>query len=81
MRRGRGSCFMNWPSGLQANPEFTEAVIEADLRKLAEERGVKAGVLINASRAALDRPTRGSQRVRCVCLHWPRASDHTAPKA
>jgi glutamyl-tRNA synthetase len=38
---------------LAANPEFTEASVEADLRKLAEERGVKAGVLINASRAAL----------------------------
>ncbi len=35
------------------NPEFTEAGVEADLRKLAEERGVKAGVIINASRAAL----------------------------
>ena len=38
---------------LAANPEFTAASAEADLRKLAEERGVKAGVLINASRAAL----------------------------
>lgn len=38
---------------LAANVEFTEASVEADLRKLAEERGVKAGVLINASRAAL----------------------------
>ncbi len=38
---------------IAANPEFTEASVEAELRKLAEERGVKAGVLINASRAAL----------------------------
>jgi glutamyl-tRNA synthetase len=38
---------------LEVNPEFTPASVEADLRKLAEERGVKAGVLINASRAAL----------------------------
>ena len=38
---------------IAANPEFTEASVEADLRKLAEERGVKAGILINASRAAL----------------------------
>jgi len=38
---------------IAANPEFTEASAEADLRKLAEERGVKAGLLINASRAAL----------------------------
>jgi glutamyl-tRNA synthetase len=38
---------------IASNPEFTEASVEADLRKLAEEHGVKAGVLINASRAAL----------------------------
>ena len=38
---------------LEATPEYTEASVEAELRKLAEERGVKAGVLINASRAAL----------------------------
>jgi glutamyl-tRNA synthetase len=38
---------------LAANPEFTEASVEADLRKLAEQRGVKAGLLINGSRAAL----------------------------
>jgi glutamyl-tRNA synthetase len=33
--------------------EFTEQSVEAELRKLAEERGVKAGVLINGARAAL----------------------------
>jgi glutamyl-tRNA synthetase len=38
---------------IEKNPEFSEASAEAELRKLAEERGVKAGVLINASRAAL----------------------------
>ena len=38
---------------IAANPEFDEGSAEADLRKLAEERGVKAGLLINASRAAL----------------------------
>jgi glutamyl-tRNA synthetase len=38
---------------LAASTEFTEAGIEAGLRKLAAERGVKAGLLINASRAAL----------------------------
>lgn len=38
---------------IAADPEFTEESVEADLRKLAEERGVKAGLLINASRAAL----------------------------
>jgi glutamyl-tRNA synthetase len=38
---------------LEANSEFNEASVEAELRKLAAERGVKAGVLINASRAAL----------------------------
>lgn len=38
---------------LAATSEFTEASIEAELRKLAEERGLKAGILINGSRAAL----------------------------
>ncbi len=38
---------------LEAQPEFSEAICEAELRKLAEERGVKPGLLINASRAAL----------------------------
>lgn len=38
---------------IERNPQFTEAGVEAELRKLAEERAVKAGVLINASRAAL----------------------------
>jgi glutamyl-tRNA synthetase len=38
---------------IERNPQFTEASVEAELRKLAEDRGVKAGVLINASRAAL----------------------------
>lgn len=38
---------------LEADAEFTEASVEANLRKLAAERGVKAGILINASRAAL----------------------------
>jgi glutamyl-tRNA synthetase len=38
---------------IAANPEFTETSVESDLRKLAADKGVKAGVLINASRAAL----------------------------
>ncbi len=38
---------------LEATSEFTEAGIEAALRKIAEERGIKAGILINGSRAAL----------------------------
>jgi glutamyl-tRNA synthetase len=41
------------------NPEFTDSSVEADLRGLAAERGVKAGVLINASRAALTGQTVG----------------------
>jgi glutamyl-tRNA synthetase len=38
---------------LAALPEFNEHTVEAELRKLAEESGVKAGLLINAARAAL----------------------------
>ena len=40
-------------SRLAATSEFTEASIEAELRKLSEVRGLKAGILINGSRAAL----------------------------
>ncbi len=46
-------------SRLEGESEFTEASVEATLRKLAEERGVKAGLLINASRAALTGQTVG----------------------
>jgi glutamyl-tRNA synthetase len=38
---------------LAANPEFTDAGVEADLRALAGELSVKAGLLINGARAAL----------------------------
>lgn len=38
---------------LEADTEYTEQSVERDLRRLAEERGVKAGVLINAARAIL----------------------------
>lgn len=37
----------------EALDEFNEHTIEAELRKLALERTVKAGVIINAARAAL----------------------------
>jgi glutamyl-tRNA synthetase len=39
--------------------EFTEPVIEAELRKLAIEKQVKAGLIINAARAALSGQTVG----------------------
>jgi glutamyl-tRNA synthetase len=38
---------------LAADSEFTEASVERDLRALAEELGLKAGILINGARAAL----------------------------
>jgi glutamyl-tRNA synthetase len=38
---------------LAATEEFTEASVESELRKLAADRGVKAGLIINGSRAAL----------------------------
>ncbi len=54
---------------IEANPEFTEASVEATLRKLAEDRGVKAGVLINASRAALTgQPVGPSAFAVFVCI-------------
>ncbi|MBV9300654.1 MAG: glutamate--tRNA ligase [Acidobacteriaceae bacterium] len=54
---------------IEASHEFTEATVEADLRKLAEERGVKAGVLINASRASLTgQPVGPSAFAVFVCI-------------
>jgi glutamyl-tRNA synthetase len=38
---------------LSTASEFTEASVEAELRKLADERGEKAGLLINGARSAL----------------------------
>jgi glutamyl-tRNA synthetase len=49
--------------------EFTEASVEVELRKVAEEHGVKAGVLINASRAALTgQPVGPSAFAVFICL-------------
>jgi glutamyl-tRNA synthetase len=54
---------------IDRNPEFSEASVEADLRALATERGVKAGVLINASRAALTgQPVGPSAFAVFVCI-------------
>jgi glutamyl-tRNA synthetase len=44
---------------LAASTEFTEPAVEAALRALAAEKGVKAGVLINGARAALTGQTVG----------------------
>lgn len=44
---------------LAAASEFTEGSVEAELRNLASEKGVKAGLLINGSRAALTGQTVG----------------------
>ena len=38
---------------LGADPEYAQSSVEEDLRKLTQERSVKAGLLSNASRAAL----------------------------
>ncbi len=54
---------------IEGDPQFTDASVEANLRKLAEERGVKAGVLINASRAALTgQPVGPSAFAVFVCI-------------
>lgn len=54
---------------IEAAPEFTEASVEAELRKLADERGVKAGLLINGSRAALSgQPVGPSAFLVFACL-------------
>jgi glutamyl-tRNA synthetase len=59
---------------LEADPLFTEASVEAQVRKLASERGVKAGVIINASRAALTgQPVGPSAFAVFVCIGRRRA--------
>jgi glutamyl-tRNA synthetase len=40
-------------SRLEADNQFTEQSVEANVRQLAADKGVKAGVIINAARAAL----------------------------
>ena len=61
---------------IAANPEFTEESAEAELRKLAEERGVKAGLLINASRAALTgQPVGPSAFAVFACLGRERVTE------
>ena len=61
---------------IAGNPEFTEASVEGELRKLAEERGVKAGLLINASRAALTgQPVGPSAFAVFACLGRSRVID------
>ncbi len=44
---------------IESDSEFSEASVERNLRQFAGERAVKAGVLINASRAALTGQTVG----------------------
>jgi glutamyl-tRNA synthetase len=54
---------------LAQDPEWTEGSIEKELRKTAEEQGVKAGLLINASRAALTgQPVGPSAFAIFICL-------------
>jgi glutamyl-tRNA synthetase len=61
---------------LEASPEFTEASVEAELRKLADERGVKAGLLINGSRAALSgQPVGPSVFLVFLCVGRDRTID------
>jgi glutamyl-tRNA synthetase len=43
----------------RALPEFTKEALEATLRALSEERGIKAGVLIHPTRMALSATTNG----------------------
>jgi len=58
---------------LEADPEFTEMSVEAHLRKVAEEHGVKAGLLINAARAALTgQPVGPSAFAVFTCIGRPR---------
>ena len=53
---------------LEPLPEFTEEAVEGELRSLAEEEGVKAGLLINGSRAALTGQPVGPSAFRVFTL-------------
>ena len=53
---------------LEALPDFTEGAVEAALRSLAEQEGVKAGLLINGSRAALTGQPVGPSAFRVFTL-------------
>ena len=55
---------------LAATPEFTEQSVEAELRKLAAERGVKAGRDHQRLARGSDRTSGGAERVRGVCCAW-----------
>ena len=59
---------------LEKLDEFNEHTVEVELRKLARERGVKAGLLMNASRAALTgQPVGPSAFAVFVCVGRERA--------
>ena len=53
---------------LEALPDYTEAAVEAELRSLADQEGVKAGLLINGSRAALTGQPVGPSAFRVFTL-------------
>ena len=53
---------------VESEIEFTEESVERTLRSLATERGVKAGLLINASRAALTGQSVGPSAFRVFTL-------------
>ena len=53
---------------IEAAPEFSESAVERDVRSLAAERGVKAGLLINGTRAALTGQTVGPSAFRVFTL-------------
>ena len=53
---------------IEAAPSFTEDSVEHTVRSLAEEQGLKAGLLINGSRAALTGQTVGPSAFRVFTL-------------
>lgn len=53
---------------IEAAPEFTEESVERQVRALAAEQGLKAGLLINGSRAALTGQTVGPSAFRVFTL-------------
>ena len=53
---------------IDAAPDFNERTVEREVRSLAAERGVKAGLLINGARAALTGQTVGPSAFRVFTI-------------
>jgi glutamyl-tRNA synthetase len=63
-----------------AVPEFTKEALEAELRALSEEKGIKAGVLIHPTRMALSATTAGPPLFDLIEVLGRETTDHRMGK-